>query len=182
MDSISFEKYISDNNLGDAKSEGKICCPVHDERTPSLSYSDSRQTFSCFGCGIKGSVLELHWNIKKKEDERFSTVKAIYDLGRIYHLDLPDLFEMSVDKTANDFYSKSTRKRGTERNADFYLIKLEKLEGTYKDLPLKERFQISHLIDMVLLGAKEPKESYKKINKLIQAHNRKIIMEELERG
>ena len=36
---------------------GKICCPFHEERTPSLKLYDDH--FYCFGCGATGDVIRL---------------------------------------------------------------------------------------------------------------------------
>ena len=37
----------------------KACCPFHHEKTPSFFVSEQRQTFNCFGCGVKGDVVEF---------------------------------------------------------------------------------------------------------------------------
>lgn len=38
---------------------GFICCPFHNEKTPSLKvYADGKR-FKCFGCGIGGSVIDF---------------------------------------------------------------------------------------------------------------------------
>lgn len=37
----------------------KACCPFHNEKTPSFFISEQRQTFTCFGCGVKGDVIEF---------------------------------------------------------------------------------------------------------------------------
>lgn len=44
--------------LPDVERRGRyICCPVHDERTPSCSLFDTR--WHCFGCGAGGSIYDL---------------------------------------------------------------------------------------------------------------------------
>lgn len=37
----------------------KIRCLWHNEKTPSLSFSQSKQIFHCFGCGISGDCITL---------------------------------------------------------------------------------------------------------------------------
>lgn len=47
------------------KKRGKdwvMCCVFHDESTPSLSVSDEKNLYHCFGCGAAGSVLD--WVMK----------------------------------------------------------------------------------------------------------------------
>src|SRR5476651_1100121 len=47
------------------KKRGKdwvMCCVFHDESTPSLSVSEEKNLYHCFGCGAAGSVLD--WVMK----------------------------------------------------------------------------------------------------------------------
>ena len=47
------------------KREGKdyvLCCPFHDEKTPSLKITPENNLFHCFGCGVGGSVID--WVMK----------------------------------------------------------------------------------------------------------------------
>ena len=34
-------------------------CPVHDDKTPSLSFNNEKAVWNCFGCGEKGNLLTL---------------------------------------------------------------------------------------------------------------------------
>jgi hypothetical protein len=34
-------------------------CPLHDDRHPSLSVSEEKQVFCCFGCGASGDVIDF---------------------------------------------------------------------------------------------------------------------------
>ena len=51
----------------------KGLCPFHKEKTPSFSVSESRQYFTCFGCGASGDVFEF--------------------MKRYYNMDFPDAVE-----------------------------------------------------------------------------------------
>ncbi len=47
------------------KKEGQdyvMCCPFHDDKTPSLKITPARNLFHCFGCGAGGSVID--WVMK----------------------------------------------------------------------------------------------------------------------
>ena len=37
-----------------------VCCPLHDEDTPSCRYYEATESFYCFGCQKGGDVIELH--------------------------------------------------------------------------------------------------------------------------
>jgi DNA primase catalytic core len=47
------------------KRQGKdyaVCCPFHDDKTPSCIISPKSNLFNCFGCGAGGSVID--WVMK----------------------------------------------------------------------------------------------------------------------
>ena len=49
------------------KKQGKdyvLCCPFHDDKTPSLIISPTSNLFNCFGCGASGSVID--WVMKTR--------------------------------------------------------------------------------------------------------------------
>lgn len=43
----------------DYAGEDKICCPFHNERTPSLVIYHHNHSFYCFGCGASGSPIDF---------------------------------------------------------------------------------------------------------------------------
>ena len=46
-------------------------CPFHTDKDPSLSLSNEKGVFNCFGCGAKGNIITFHAMLKKlpkKED------------------------------------------------------------------------------------------------------------------
>ena len=52
---------ISSYNI-DVEKKGKdykCICPFHDDHSPSMSISESRQIFKCFVCGVGGNVFSF---------------------------------------------------------------------------------------------------------------------------
>ena len=52
--------------LKKAGSSYKGLCPFHNEKTPSFSVDEGRQTYKCFGCGEGGDVIsfvEKYYNL-----------------------------------------------------------------------------------------------------------------------
>jgi DNA primase len=55
---LSITTVLSSYSLKPDK-HNKICCPFHQEKTPSFTIYPKTNTFHCFGCGISGDVIEL---------------------------------------------------------------------------------------------------------------------------
>lgn len=76
-----------------------VNCPLHDESTPSFKYFDDTNTFYCFGCGKggpnMGTVVDLHYYLNKRNNLNYSIVKSIYELSRVYKIQIPDLYKVS---------------------------------------------------------------------------------------
>ncbi|MCI5747105.1 DNA primase [Eubacterium pyruvativorans] len=66
----------------------KGLCPFHNEKTPSFTVSDTRQYFTCFGCGARGDVIEF--------------MMRYYNLG----------FGEAVEKLAEEYGVKLERRSG----------------------------------------------------------------------
>ncbi|MBL4828260.1 MAG: toprim domain-containing protein [Spongiibacteraceae bacterium] len=75
------------------KKQGKdyaLCCPFHEDKTPSLIISPKNNLFNCFGCGASGSVID--WVMKT---ERCTFRDAVTWLGDRESIPL----ESSTDQT-----------------------------------------------------------------------------------
>lgn len=79
-----------------------VCCPFHEENTPSCIISPKSNLFNCFGCGAGGSVID--WVMKTKS---FSFRKAAEYLQENY---LPPLVASitPVAKVASKTETKNT--------------------------------------------------------------------------
>ena len=78
-----------------AGSNYKGVCPFHNEKTPSFVVSETKQIFTCFGCGATGDVIEF--------------VKRFYNLE----------FSEAVEKLANE-YGITLEKKAQNDNRDIY--------------------------------------------------------------
>jgi len=51
--------------------KGKAICPFHADTDPSLSFSDDKNVFNCFGCDASGDIVKFVQMMEvKKEDEK----------------------------------------------------------------------------------------------------------------
>lgn len=165
--SIPLSKYLKENKLGYADgATGVLCCPVHDESTPSFRYDDIKGECHCFGCGIGGTIVELNYRVKQKENDRYTMIRSIKDLARDYNVEIPNLYERSLEIKKGR--SPSKRKRGTSgRDVDWiYREKLLMVEGRVKGMSDVERIKIAGLMDDVWLGKIKAQRVYKEILKM----------------
>lgn len=59
---------IADNfGLKPLKKELRIC-PFHKDTNPSLSLSNEKGVFHCFGCGVKGNIITFYAKLKKLQN------------------------------------------------------------------------------------------------------------------
>ncbi|NJS41378.1 hypothetical protein HC766_03295 [Candidatus Gracilibacteria bacterium] len=68
---LSVEDIIGEYiNIEPAGSNYKCVCPFHNENTPSMMLSPSKQIWHCFGCGAGGDIfkfVEDYDNLTPKE-------------------------------------------------------------------------------------------------------------------
>lgn len=78
----------------------KGLCPFHNEKTPSFIVSESKQFYTCFGCGARGDVIEFE--------------------KRYYNLE----FSEAIEKLADEYGITLEKKQGYEdkRRARYYDI------------------------------------------------------------
>ncbi len=90
----------------------KACCPFHHEKTPSFFVSEQRQTFNCFGCGVKGDVVEfvkLYEHLDFKEALRYVFDKSGLpesDWQQNQERSLKGIQEDKEKKDAQDIFEK----------------------------------------------------------------------------
>lgn len=78
----------------------KACCPFHNEKTPSFFISEPRQTFTCFGCGEKGDVIEF---VQKYEHMDFKTaLRTLFDMSGLPESDWIESREKTKEEKEKD--------------------------------------------------------------------------------
>ncbi len=78
----------------------KACCPFHHEKTPSFFVSEQRQTFTCFGCGLKGDVIEF---VKMYEHMEFKdALRYVFDKSGLPESDWQENQEKSFEDIKQD--------------------------------------------------------------------------------
>ena len=87
---------------------GKALCFAHTEKTPSLSFKNNR--YYCFGCGVKGSVIDLTAAM-----ENVSAADAAKKLDAQYALHLYRGERLTVKQALYSAQEAETRRKNRER-------------------------------------------------------------------
>ncbi|MCF6179039.1 MAG: CHC2 zinc finger domain-containing protein, partial [Geopsychrobacter sp.] len=103
------------------KKHGKdtICrCPFHDDKTPSLVVTPSKNLFHCFGCDAAGSVID--W-VMKREGISFRRAVEILqnDIGLISESHEP-VKQSTTKQLSSDLVAEQDEQQALKRIIDFY--------------------------------------------------------------
>lgn len=91
----------------------KGVCPFHNEKTPSFVVSESKQIFTCFGCGAKGDVIgfvERYYNLDFSEAVEKLAGQYGIELERTRSNDRYDVYYEVNKLAAKFFYDSFTQK------------------------------------------------------------------------
>ncbi len=148
IDEILSRTSVSDlfSRYTEVKQSGKntmALCPFHQEKTPSLSISEEKGLYHCFGCGASGNAISFLIEYRKMNFR-----EAIEELAHQVGIDL----SIYQDKDAPSFVSRKPLFDIHREIAGFYhstLISSPQAEDARKYLQLRgltkevvERFQI----------------------------------------
>jgi len=109
--SISLQRLVESQGYA-LKKEGKdyvMCCPFHDEKTPSLKITPAKNLFHCFGCGVGGSVID--WVMKTQGVSFRHAVELLKS-------DTPFVAESSVSKLPSVVKQATVRKLASPLSED----------------------------------------------------------------
>jgi DNA primase catalytic core len=94
-------------------------CPFHNEKTPSFTVSEAKQTYKCFGCGKGGDVLSF-----LQEHEKHSFVEAIEFLAKKYSVQIERPEQSDSEKATHEHLRKL--KTANQWAVDFFHKNLAK--------------------------------------------------------
>ena len=121
------------------------CCPFHNEKTPSLMVSPTKQIFKCFGCGKGGNVLTFI-----QEIERIDFRDAVKELAKQQHIDLKK-YDTSLKKMTAESDEKGKLKRIHSLAQNFFKEQLKNSSEAMSYLQ-KDRKLTPELIQLFWLG------------------------------
>jgi len=82
------------------------CCPLHHEKTPSFTVSDSKQLFYCFGCQTGGNAITFLSKI-----ESIESIEAIKMLAESANIKLPERATLeTIDSSENKRRQEALKK------------------------------------------------------------------------
>lgn len=97
------------------------CCPLHNEKTPSLKIDPSTQLWHCFGCGAGGDAFGF---VMQAEDLTFP--EAVRKLADRAHIELSD----DARRAAAPRGKRERLKAVCKETAEFYHIQLMRGKGS----------------------------------------------------
>ncbi len=142
----------------------KCRCPFHSERTASLSISEQKQIFHCFGCGVGGDVINLV--SKLLNINAYEAAKSIN-----YNLDLGLDFNSSTPKYEINRYKEKRKIEEAFKKWELetYIIitdylellhKWQKIQDIENDLYIETLQQLEYteyIVELFLNGTYEDK-------------------------
>jgi len=122
------------------------CCPLHHEKTPSFTVSDSKQLFYCFGCQTGGNAITFLSKIESVE-----SIEAIKMLAESANMKMPERAMLDEIDSSEAKRRKEALKQILKEAAIYYhnnLVQTDNLAGKY----LKNRGITPNIIKRFGLG------------------------------
>lgn len=144
--SLQISAFLADNGIA-VESNKQICCPLHDDSTPSFSVNFATNEWKCFGCPDGGHYIDIWQKLTNKRTGSNYTIYSAVDailkqnpdicamlgFNTIYqsYAEEYDLFKQatpSQDETAADFTFKFNFDEALKEPEDVKYVSTETLE------------------------------------------------------
>jgi len=148
---ISLIRLIESQGYG-LKREGKdyvMCCPFHEEQTPSLKITPDKNLFNCFGCGAGGSVID--WVMKTQGVSFKHAVELLRKDSSLVADSAPVVKQATTRKLSSPLSDNADQQTALQQVIAFYHDTLK--QNTEVQAYLKQRgLDDAALIDHFKLG------------------------------
>lgn len=124
----------------------KVVCPFHEDANPSMQINIPEAFFYCYGCGAKGSSLELYELYKQKENKKNKKKGKIKENNKIK--DLIEISKLEKNKSNKELYNNiyniyNNKGNNILNNTNPYLLKgklkysegIKQAKNYYNNLP-----------------------------------------------
>ena len=151
---LDIPQYFYDNidKKVNLEAQTLVRCPLHDETTPSFKYFSDTETFFCFGCERGGTVIELHYFLVRRSNEKYSKARAVIDLSKDYGIEIPNIFDESFRDEENLFkYTPASISRDKKYPVPWILKELEKKLEIIKKEDFNRYVSLCNSIDNIYL-------------------------------
>lgn len=153
-----------------------VCCPLHDEDTPSCRYYEETNSFYCFGCQRGGSVIELHSYYAEKNNGTLPTKDEAIAFLHNYFVKGKETSEFI------EYHSLIDKPLSTDAEIvkfNIYRLNLEKSISFDRDLKKEIKLELWELLDNLdcllsknLVSAKDAEKKLRdEVKRLITPEN-----------
>ena len=107
----------------------KAVCPFHNDHTPSLVVSKTRQTYHCFVCGKHGSVVDF-----VMENDNLSFIEAMRYLAKRANIEWPR--QKVSDEEMTQYKKRESQLVAIDACAKYYVSQLHQADS--HNMPLSQ--------------------------------------------
>ncbi len=162
-DNVDYAKIIKDKlNLVDFLSKDlrliksgsnyKALCPFHNEKTPSFTINQDKNSFNCFGCGVSGDVFSYvmeKYKIDFKEALKILANEVGVDLVNTSHSSLKKTTEnktkyLHIMNLISNFYNENLKKNYLNNEHINTFLKTKNIDTT-----IVEKFHLGYSEDFL---------------------------------
>lgn len=142
-----------DNYPVDFDNKIVVCCPLHDEDTPSCRYYEDTNSFYCFGCQKGGDVIALHRYFAEKLNDNKPTYEEAVSFLYQYFIQGHETETFITAKRENLSVNEKLNTDHEIVKFNIYRVNLEKsisFDNTLRDDIKKQLWYILDTIDALL--------------------------------